>query len=182
MFWLITLQTYAHLTMTVDYHAKTMTLSGTLTKRTDSVPSSGMEVVEAMKIGSRLRHSASNAAWTQVGWGSRIIGCSGFIGFLGTVVISCVLSLSTFISLSSEAQVLLMVGIYIHLCQKNMCTYFMSIKCLADFSKVDNIWHIQLQTKKAYLNILMLHNYHCSVCSCVYFSHLSHLTLLCFFF
>lgn len=54
----MSLQTHAHLTLTLDYHAKTMRLSGTLTKRMDSVPSSGMEVVEAMKIGLRLRHNA----------------------------------------------------------------------------------------------------------------------------
>lgn len=61
------LQTHAHLTLTLDYHAKTMRLNGTLTKRMDSVPSSGMEVVEAMKIGLRLRHNVLNTASIQVG-------------------------------------------------------------------------------------------------------------------
>lgn len=63
----MSLQTHAHLTLTLDYHAKTMRLSGTLTKRMDSVPSSGMEVVEAMKICLRLRHNALNTASKQVG-------------------------------------------------------------------------------------------------------------------
>lgn len=52
------LQTHAHLTMTLEYHAKTIRLSGSLTERTGSVHSSGMEVVEAMRIGSTLRPSA----------------------------------------------------------------------------------------------------------------------------
>lgn len=63
----MSLQIHAHLTLTLDYHAKTMMLSGTLTKRMDSVPSSGMEVVEAMKIDLKLRHNALNTAPMQVG-------------------------------------------------------------------------------------------------------------------
>lgn len=63
----MSLQTHVHLTLTLDYHAKTMRLSGILTKRMDSVPSSGLEVVEAMKIGLRLRHNALNTASIQVG-------------------------------------------------------------------------------------------------------------------
>lgn len=52
------LQTHAQLTMTLECRAKTIRLSGSLTERTGSVHSSGMEVVEAMKIGSTLRPSA----------------------------------------------------------------------------------------------------------------------------
>lgn len=63
----MSLQTHAHLTLTLDYHAKNMRLSGTLTKRMASVPSSGMEVVEAMKIGLKVRHNALNTASIQVG-------------------------------------------------------------------------------------------------------------------
>lgn len=60
------LQTHAHLTLTLECHAKTIRLSGSLTERTGSVHSSGMEVVEAMKIGSTLRPSAWKTAWGQV--------------------------------------------------------------------------------------------------------------------
>lgn len=52
------LQTHALLTMTLDCRAKTIRLSGSLTKSTGSVHSSGMEVVEAMRIDSTLRPSA----------------------------------------------------------------------------------------------------------------------------
>lgn len=52
------LRTHAQLTMTLECHAKTIRLSGSLTERMGSVPSSGMEVVEAMKIGSTLKPSA----------------------------------------------------------------------------------------------------------------------------
>jgi len=50
------------LTLTLDCHAKITKLNGTLTERMDSVHSSGMEVVEEMTIGFRLRLIASNAA------------------------------------------------------------------------------------------------------------------------
>lgn len=62
MLWQMTLQTRVHMTLTSDCHAKTLRLNGTLTERMDSVPSSGLEVVEAMKIGLTPRHSVSNAA------------------------------------------------------------------------------------------------------------------------
>lgn len=51
-------QAHARLTMTLECPAKTMRLSGSLTERTGSVHSSGMEVVEGMKIGSTVRLSA----------------------------------------------------------------------------------------------------------------------------
>lgn len=63
----MTLQINAHMTLTLDYRAKTLRLSGTLTKRMDSVSSSGMEVVEAIQIGLTQRLSASNNAPIQVG-------------------------------------------------------------------------------------------------------------------
>jgi len=62
MFQLTILWTHAHLTLTLDCHAKITKLNGTLTERMDSVHSSGMEVVEEMTIGLRLRLIASNAA------------------------------------------------------------------------------------------------------------------------
>ncbi len=52
------LLTHAHLTLTLECRAKTIRLSGSLTESTASVLSSGMEVVEEMKIGSTLRPSA----------------------------------------------------------------------------------------------------------------------------
>lgn len=54
----MSLQTHAHLTLTLECRAKTIRLSGSLTERTGSVHSSGTEVVEAMTIGSTLRPSA----------------------------------------------------------------------------------------------------------------------------
>lgn len=56
------LPTHAHLTMMLESRAQTIRLSGSLTERTGSVHSSGMEVVEAMKIDSALRPSALKPA------------------------------------------------------------------------------------------------------------------------
>lgn len=65
MFQLTLFWSHAHLTLTLDYHAKITKLSGTLTERMDSVHSSGMEVVEEMTIGLKLSLIAWNAAWRQ---------------------------------------------------------------------------------------------------------------------
>ncbi len=62
MFQLTILWTHVHLNLMLDCHAKITKLSGTLTERMDSVHSSGMEVVEEMTIGLRLRLIASNTA------------------------------------------------------------------------------------------------------------------------
>ena len=56
------LLSHAHLTMMLECRAQTIRQSGSLTERTGSVLSSGMEVVEAMKIDSTLRPSALKAA------------------------------------------------------------------------------------------------------------------------